>query len=82
MSKLEILNTCTLKPTNVNAEAAEHSPLSPVLALEATRTFLGLALYLTVINRSLNEQGMSREGNELAHTLEITAGTHQAAHIK
>lgn len=60
MSKLEILNACTLKPTDVNAEAAEHSPLSPVLALEATRTFLGLALYLNVINRSLNEQGMWR----------------------
>lgn len=63
-------------------EAAKHPPLSPVLALEATRTFLGLAVYLTVINRSLNDQGMWREGNELAYALEVTAGTHQAAHIK
>lgn len=63
-------------------KAAKHPPLSLVLAPEATRTFLGLALYLTVINRSLNEQGMGREGNELAHALEVMAGTHQAAHIK
>lgn len=71
-----------LKPTGINAEAAEHPPLSSLLVLEATRTFLGLALYLTVINRSLNEQGTWRERNELAHALEIMAGTHQAAHIK
>lgn len=63
-------------------EATEHPPLSPALALEATRTFLGLALHLTVINRSLNEQRVWREGNGLAHALEITAGAHQAAHIK
>lgn len=56
-------------------EAAKRPPLSPVLALEATRTFLGLALYLTVTNRSLNEQGIWRER-------EIMTGTHQAAHIK
>lgn len=63
-------------------EPVEHPPLSPVLALEATRTFLSLALHLTLINRSLDEQEMWREGNKLAHALEIMTGTHQAAHTK
>lgn len=63
-------------------ETVEHCLLSPVLALEATRTFLSLALHLTVINRSLNEQEVWREGNKLAHVLEIMTGTHQTAHTK
>lgn len=63
-------------------EPVEHPPLSPVLALEATRAFLSLALHLTLINRSLDEQEMWREGNKLAHALEIMTGTHQAIHRK
>lgn len=43
-----------LKPTGINVETVEHPPLSPVLALEATSTFLSLALHLTLINGSLN----------------------------
>lgn len=71
-----------LKPTGINVETVEHLLLSPVLALEATRTFLSLALHLTVINRSLNEQEVWRQGNKLAHVLEIMTETHQAAHTK
>lgn len=71
-----------LKPTDINVETVEHPPLSPVLALEATRTFLSLALHLTLINRSLKEQEIWREGNKLAHALEIMTGTHEAAHTK
>lgn len=71
-----------LKPTGINVETAEHPLLSPVLALKATRTFLSLALHLSLINRSRNAQEMWREGNKLAHALEIMTGTHQAAHTK
>lgn len=71
-----------LKPTGINVETVEHPPLSPVLALGATRTFPSVALHLTLISRSLNEQEMWSEGNKLAHALEIMTGTHQAAHTK
>lgn len=43
---------CTLKLAGTSVEAVEHPPVSPVAALEAARTLLYMALYLTVISRS------------------------------
>lgn len=43
---------CMLKLAGTSVEAVEHPPVSPVAALEAARTLLYMALYLTVISRS------------------------------